>query len=409
MECGETNDDVRKHFAQHLEPHQKNLEGMPWKEIAANFTFERYCKECKMYVNTEKEVKRHWEKHNVKKEVNRICDTCGKVYTNYGSWFGHQQKHQVEKSGNLFVCKICGKTFTSVSLLTSHMKVHSKERPHICEICGKSFKYNGKLIRHRRTHSNVKPFSCQYCGKGFANAYSLKGHVRMHTGEKPYKCEICEVSFTHNVSLKTHKRSAHGIDMFRGKETSGSQEVDDINIKDPELYKLRQKNVASFQSSLAQESKPTQSFDMTEQPSKTSATTGCLNSGDFLHAHTSSPDDSKALSKHLSLLASTLPTLESDEKGHQLGSPPISYVSVPIRAPDSSRMQMVSCLQSQSNVPNFPPDPSHPGLYLPLLGYPEMTNNCHQNVQPPLAYSIHAASHSTVDFDTNNSQTQNRE
>ena len=406
MECGETHDDVRKHQAQHLESHQGNLERMPWKETAANFTFVHQCNDCKMILS-KKEVKRHWEKHTVKKEETRICDTCGKVYNNYSSWFTHMQKHRVQKSGNLYICKVCGKTFTSVTLLKTHLKVHSKERPHVCEICGKSFKINKDLIRHRLTHSDVKPLSCEYCGKGFSCVYNLSAHLRTHTGEKPFKCDVCNAAFTHNVSLKTHKRSAHGIDMWRGKKPPGSQEVDNINLKDPELYKLREKDAPSLQSSLAQESIPTQSSDIKKQPSKTSATTADLkseDSGQLLYRSTPGPSGSKAQSKHLSLLA-------PDNKSHRFkkedisGLSPDSFVSVPIRAPDPSKMQLVPYLQSESNISNFPPVPSHAGLYLPLLGYPQMADNNHQNVQPLLAHSTQAASHGNVDFDANSSQT----
>ena len=413
IEVGDTHDDVRKHYAQHMQSQQGNLETktvnlerMAWKQIATNFTFVHQCKECKMFLS-KKEVKRHWEKHTPKKLETRICDTCGKVYNNYSSWFTHQQKHQVVKSGNLYICKVCGKTFTSVNLLKIHMKVHSKERPHVCEICGKCFKINRHLIRHRMIHSDVKPFSCEYCGKGFSCVYNLSAHLRTHTGEKPYKCDICDVAFTHNVSLKTHKRSAHGIDLWRGKKPPGSQEVDNLNLNDAELYKLRENNVVGLLSSVEQEDKPSHSSDVKEQPSKTSATTGQSRSEDSgqVGASSSGPSGSKAQSKQL-------PSLTPDTKIPQFKKEYISdlshdsYVSVPIRATDPSRMQLVPYLQSESNIPNFPPLPGHPGLYLPLLGFPEMADKNGQNVQPPLAHSAHAPSHSNVDFDVGTSQSQ---
>ena len=426
----ETADEFRKHYTQHLEPHQQNVKTYRIK-LEEHSTSVYHCKLCKINLD-ENEYKRHSEKHG--NEVCKICDTCGKVFTLYGSWYTHQQIHIAEKSDNKFVCKICGKSFTLASLLRVHMRVHSKDRPHVCEICGKRFKTNRSLVRHRLTHSDVKPLSCEFCGKGFTCAYNLNGHLRTHTGEKPYICDVCNAAFTHNVSLKTHKRSAHGIDMWKGQKPPGSQEVDNINIKDPELYKLREKDAPSLQLSTAQESKPsessdtytqeskptqsyniytqenkpTQSSDITEQPSKTSASTGQLrseDSGQLPNASTSSPSGSKAQFEHLS-------TLDSDNKGHLFkrdeisSSSPNSYVSVPIRAPDSSRMQMVSYLQSQNNIPNFPQVSSHTGMYLPFLGFPEMADISHQNVQPPLAHSVHAASHGNVDFDSNAYQTQ---
>ena len=443
----ETADHFRKHFTQHLEPHQQNVKTYRIK-LEEHSTYVYHCKLCKKNLD-ENEYKRHSEKHG--NEVCKICDTCGKVFTLYGSWYTHQQIHIAEKSDNKFVCKICGKSFTLASLLRVHMRVHSKDRPHVCEICGKRFKTNRSLVRHRLTHSDVKPLSCEFCGKGFTCAYNLNAHLRTHTGEKPYKCDVCNAAFTHNVSLKTHKRSAHGIDMWKGQIPPGSQEVDNINIKDPEFYKLREKDASGLQSSLAQESKPsetsdsytqeskpsetsdtytqenkpsetfdtytkegkaTQSSDIKEQPSKISATTGNLQvssseeSGHMLDATAQCPTSSKAQFKHPS-------ASDSDNKGHLfkkdeiLSSSSNSYVSVPIRAPDSSRMQMASYLQPQSNIPNYPPVSSHTGLYLPFLGFPEMADNSHQNVQPPHAHSVHAASHGNVDFDLMHaSQTQ---
>ena len=35
-----------------------------------------------------------------------------------------------------------------------------------------------------------------------------------------YILKLCEAAFAQNVSLKTHKRSAHGINMWKGKKTS---------------------------------------------------------------------------------------------------------------------------------------------------------------------------------------------
>ena len=64
--------------------------------------------------------------------------------------------------------------------------------------------------------------------------------------------------------------------MWKGHKPPGSQEVDNINIKDPELYKLREKDVASLQSSSPQ-SKSAKNADITEQPSKTSDTIGNYN------------------------------------------------------------------------------------------------------------------------------------
>ena len=397
----ETRDEFRKHFTQHLEPDQQNSKEYKI-DVDENSTFFHYCKLCKINLG-ENEYKKHSEKHG--QQVNKICDTCGKVFKLERSWHTHLQSHKAVKNNNLFVCKICGKTFTLPVCLKAHMKVHSKERPHVCEICGKRFKFNKHLVRHRLIHSDVKPLSCEFCGKGFSDVYNLSAHLRTHTGEKPFQCEICFAAFAHNVSLKTHKRSAHGIDMWKGKKPRGSQEVDNINLKDPELYKLREKDVAELQSSSPQ-SKSAKNSDIKEQPSKTSDIIGKHhkdNSGRLLDASISGQSGSKAHFKQSPLLA-------TDNKSQQFkeevisgvsGLSPDSYVSVPIRAPDPCRLQFGPYFQSQSNTPKFPHVPSNLGLQMPVLVYPEMIDNNRQSAQPPLA-----SSHGSLEFDTSASQSQ---
>ena len=395
----ESRDEFRKHFTQHLEPHQQNLKDYKI-DVDENSTLIHYCKLCKINLG-ENEYKKHSEKHG--QQVNRICDTCGKVFKLERSWHTHLQSHKAVKNNNLHVCKICGKTFSLPVLIKAHMKVHSKERPHVCEICGKGFKFNKHLNRHRLIHSDVKPLSCEFCGKGFSDVCNLSAHLRTHTGEKPFKCDICEAAFTHNVSLKTHKRSAHGIDMWKGIKPRGSQEVDNINLKDPELYKLREKDIAGLQSSSPQ-SKPAKNADNKEQPSRTLETTGNLNRDNSRRLHDASisgQSGSKAQFKQPSSLAIDIKSQQFKEEviSGIAGSSPDSYISVPIRAPD--RMQMDPYFQAQSNNPVFPHVPSNLGLQMPLLVYPEMTDGNRLNVQPPLA-----SSHGSIEFDTNSSRAQ---
>ena len=163
----------------------------------------------------------------------------------------------------------------------------------------------------------------------------------------------------------------------RGKKPRCSQEVDNINLKDPELYKLREKDVAGLRSSSPQ-SKSAKNADIKEQSSKISDTIGNYNKdnpGQLLDASISGQSGGKSQFKHLSLLA-------TDNKSHEFteevvsgvaGLSPDSYISVPIRAP--ARMQLGPYFQSQSNTPTFPHVPSNLGLQMPLLVYPEMTGN----------------------------------
>ena len=186
----------------------------------------------------EKEVKVHQGRHG--KQIFKICDTCGKMFTVRSTWDRHKQLHDAEKKGNRCVCKICGRSFTLQAALKFHLKKHSKDRPHGCEVCGKTFKESSSLDKHRPIHTGIKHLSCEYCGKGFSRRDNLKSHLRTHTREKPFECDVCDAAFTHNVSLKTHKRSAHGIDMWKDQKSQVVEEFDDFNLQNPQLHEKQE-------------------------------------------------------------------------------------------------------------------------------------------------------------------------
>ena len=376
----------QKHFLTHLDPEQANEQNI---DVSEHAVVKYQCKECDKTFD-EHEIKKHKRWHNMNLKIFKVCDLCGKVFTTRRYWFNHMLGHETEKSGNYFVCKICGNMFKTPRLLKQHLTWHSKKRPHVCEVCGKTFKRLAHLHRHRHIHNDVKPLSCDFCGKGFASEYNLKGHLRTHTGEKPYQCDVCNAAFTHNVSLKTHKRSAHGIDMWKDqKPTPSAKECEDLDMNNPELYKIRllddtiegnEKKPLDSQSTQTLPVTSSKSSDCTVQPK----TEGQKVSGSSSNTGSSAPRINKA---DLGTSSRLLPTgsVHSGNEGQ--------FVSIPLRAPDPSRVMPIASL---SSIPNFMPIAINLGVQLPGQHYLDSVDN-HQSVQPPLAHSTyHSSAHGSA-------------
>ena len=80
-----------------------------------------------------------------------------------------------------FKCPECPKSFRNSSTFNTHLKLHSKIKPHVCGFCNHAFIQLGDLKKHMRTrHTNDKPYSCEECGKKFGRSDYLLKHTRVH-------------------------------------------------------------------------------------------------------------------------------------------------------------------------------------------------------------------------------------
>lgn len=88
------------------------------------------------------------------------------------------------KKKNSFKCSVCSRAFGRRSHLTTHMRMHTGERPFKCETCGKLFTQRGNLTLHKRLHTGARPFKCDVCGKAFVVKGNLKVHMMVHSNDR---------------------------------------------------------------------------------------------------------------------------------------------------------------------------------------------------------------------------------
>lgn len=132
-----------------------------------------------------------------------FCDFCAARFKKRCHLLKHVDKHIHDR--RKFVCARCEKTFVSKLSLTTHLRIHSGEKPFDCSFCPKTFSQLASKRYHEKIHTGVCSHFCSFCERGFKSKASKDSHERSHTGERPFRCVNCKATFTSLITLKQHQ------------------------------------------------------------------------------------------------------------------------------------------------------------------------------------------------------------
>ncbi|XP_077440903.1 uncharacterized protein LOC144062949 [Vanacampus margaritifer] len=259
----------------------KNLPSQPEKSSAAtkpSSAVKTVCSVCKKCFSSSDFLTSHMRVHTEEKPK-PVASTSQNVVTE-----GKNLPSQPDKSSaatkpsdtaKTFDCSVFKKIFTSRDILTSHMRVHTEEKPKPKPVASTSQNVvtEGKNLPSQPDKSSAatkpsdtaKTFDCSVCKKIFTSRDILTSHMRVHTEAKPkpvvastsqnvvtegknlpsqpdkssaatkpsvtvkmFDCSLCKKSFASHDFLTSHMRQAHPQEKPVA-STSSSPNVDVTN------------------------------------------------------------------------------------------------------------------------------------------------------------------------------------
>lgn len=151
-------------------------------------------------------LKKHKKTAPDKRDSNRICSICGKLFSRPGSLKRHMDTHDSPR----FSCQYCNQVFIRYSYLEQHEQRHSGDKKFRCDICSSAFQRKQHLQRHMQVHEEGREKKCEECGRVFVGKKALLCHKRGEHGKGTlYRCVTCREDFLRRELLEKHQRKYH--------------------------------------------------------------------------------------------------------------------------------------------------------------------------------------------------------
>mmetsp|Transcript_14272 Transcript_14272/g.19854 ORF Transcript_14272/g.19854 Transcript_14272/m.19854 type:complete len:199 (-) Transcript_14272:129-725(-) len=98
---------------------------------------------------------------------------------------------------------------SKVMCTEGHAESSGAGKVHVCTYCLKRFKKKSSITSHIRVHTNERPYPCPYCPRRFKHVSNLTCHEQMHTGNWRFKCNLCLKGYPRKDRLLKHMKTVH--------------------------------------------------------------------------------------------------------------------------------------------------------------------------------------------------------